>query len=79
MTARAHHRGHIIEWTGAAWTYADGAPLDPLKPCVQCGQCPTPEGYDACLGYIQGASSVCCGHGVENPILLTHGLQKNEV
>jgi hypothetical protein len=26
---------------------------------------PTKEGYDACLGYIEGAKSACCGHGVE--------------
>ena len=26
---------------------------------------PTKEGYDACLGYIEGAMSACCGHGVE--------------
>lgn len=26
---------------------------------------PTKEGYDACLGFIEGAKSACCGHGVE--------------
>jgi hypothetical protein len=25
---------------------------------------PTPEGYDACLGYLPGVDAACCGHGV---------------
>jgi hypothetical protein len=28
---------------------------------------PTKEGYDACLDHIDGVSSACCGHGVEEP------------
>ena len=31
---------------------------------------PTKEGYDACLGHIDGAKSACCGHGVEEPYVL---------
>ena len=40
---------------------AEGNP----RPCSRCGRMPTPEGYDACLGYIPGAAGACCGHGVE--------------
>lgn len=29
---------------------------------------PTLEGYDACMGKVTGAESVCCGHGVADPI-----------
>jgi hypothetical protein len=54
--------------------YADGTPLpsNPAdeRPCVQCGQPPTPEGYDACLGHIPGVHSACCGHGVEDGYIL---------
>ncbi len=33
--------------------------------CIRCGEPPTSEGHDACLGYIPGIKSACCGHGVE--------------
>lgn len=33
------------------------------RPCPQCGELPTAEGYDACLGEIPGATGACCGHG----------------
>jgi hypothetical protein len=32
---------------------------------------PTSEGYDACLGFIPGVESACCGHGVEEPYQMT--------
>lgn len=35
------------------------------RPCPQCHQLPTPEGHDACLGYIPGVLHACCGHGVQ--------------
>ena len=58
-------RGNKIVYTNK-WVYADsGAPIDTEeRPCTRCGRMPTPEGYDACLGYIEGAASACCGHGV---------------
>ena len=37
---------------------------------ARCGRYPTPEGYDACMGYISGASAACCGHGVERRYIL---------
>lgn len=40
------------------------------RPCPKCDRPPTPEGYDACLGLIPGATSACCGHGVHEPILM---------
>jgi hypothetical protein len=32
-------------------------------PCELCGQLPTPEGHDACLGTLPGVKFACCGHG----------------
>ena len=34
------------------------------------GIMPIKEGYDACLGYIDGVKSACCGHGVGKPFLM---------
>ena len=60
-------RGHktIINKDGIEF-YADT--MVPVKweerPCVKCGKMPTKEGYDACIGYIPGIKSACCGHGI---------------
>lgn len=45
---------------------SDGALVDEAgdRPCPKCGRLPTLEGYDACMGHVEGAASVCCGHGV---------------
>jgi len=70
MTATAHDRGHPIYWDGADWRYSDtGRIINHKRPCVRCGRPPTPEGYDACLGFIPGVSSACCGHGVAERII----------
>lgn len=60
-------RGHPIQYLNGQWVYTnDGTPIDQEeRPCVRCGRMPTPEGYDACLGFIPGATSACCGHGVQ--------------
>jgi len=69
MTARGYARGHPIEydWTLKAWVYSnDKTPIkNNERPCTRCGKMPTKEGYDACLGHIENATSACCGHGVE--------------
>lgn len=58
-------RGHEIYYDGKDWRYKDNNQIaDDSRPCKRCGRLPTPEGYDACLGYIKGAFSACCGHGV---------------
>ena len=71
--ATSHLRGHPIEYdfTTHMWIYSnDKSPADDSRPCIKCGGIPTPEGYDACTGYIAKAKSVCCGHGAERPILV---------
>jgi hypothetical protein len=67
----AYKRGHKVYRDGADWRYVDDNTLIANeRPCARCGKTPTPEGYDACLGYIKGAISACCGHGMESPILI---------
>jgi len=65
VTARAYIRGHAMVHTPAGWRYEDsGEPFDETRPCGFCGKPSTPEGYDACIGYIPGAMNACCGHGI---------------
>jgi len=67
----AHTRGNDIYYINGIWVYTDGTPMDKEeRPCTRCGRMPTKEGYDACLGYIPGATSACCGHGVSDPIMM---------
>ncbi|MDD5016523.1 MAG: hypothetical protein PHO15_00310 [Eubacteriales bacterium] len=69
--ATGHMRGHAIYFdeTAGVWKYSDtGAQADDSRPCKRCGRYPTKEGYDACLGYIEGVTSACCGHGVHGRI-----------
>ena len=69
--ATSYSRGHEIYYDDNIWRYYDNdLPLDNNRPCKKCGMLPTKEGYDACLGYIEGATSVCCGHGVSTPIII---------
>ena len=66
---RSYLRGHQIEFTAGQWRYSDtGESAEYDRPCKRCGEMPTIAGYDACMGYIPGALSVCCGHGVHKPI-----------
>ena len=63
----AYNRGHLIKYVNEAWVYVDTeTSIDIDKPCTRCGRVATIEGYDACLGHIQGATSACCGHGKED-------------
>ena len=65
MTARSHSRGHEIEYQDE-WVYSDTkASITTKRTCKWCYKAPTKEGYDACLGYIPGVKSACCGHGVK--------------
>lgn len=73
MTVTAYTRGHEVYYDEAAdtWRYADNdQPATFDRPCTKCGEMPTPEGYDACLGFIPGLVSACCGHGVEEPYVM---------
>lgn len=55
----------------AVWVYEDTRELITReRRCRRCGRFPHVLGYDACLGYIPGLRSACCGHGIREPILL---------
>lgn len=70
----AHNRGHLIKYIDGMWVYADtGESLEAERLCTRCGKAPTTEGYDACLGHIQGATSACCGHGKEEGYVIMGG------
>ena len=64
-------RGNPIYFDGTDWRYCDNNQIHTdSRPCKRCGRMPTKEGYDACLGYINGASSACCGHGAEDKYII---------
>lgn len=66
------NRGNFIEYTDDKWVYSnDKTPLEnEERPCTRCGRMPTLEGCDACLGHIEGATSACCGHGVQDKMVM---------
>lgn len=67
MGAWSHSRGWLIEYREGRWVYVDtGEDAKKERACLCCHRLPTPEGYDACLGKIEGAVSACCGHGGEH-------------
>ena len=68
----SYSRGWEIYYDGDNWRYKDDDTLvsENIRPCKRCGRLPTPEGYDACLGKIEGAVSACCGHGIEEPFII---------
>lgn len=73
MSARGYIFGHAcyFDWNAGQWLYADTSEptLGNPRPCPQCNQSQTAEGYDPCLGFLEGVTSACCGHGVTPPIL----------
>lgn len=74
VTAYASYwRGWLV-WlcVDGLWRYEDGVEVDddPDRVCARCNRPPTPEGYDACIGYLPGCYSACCGHGVHEPFYL---------
>ena len=62
---KSYSRGHEIYYDGIDWRYSDDNSIhDDSRPCKKCNCYPTIEGYDACLGKIEGVIHACCGHGV---------------
>lgn len=74
MAATAFMRGHlVVSADGHTWQYADTRePADDSRPCIKCGEFPTSEGHDACLGVLPGVSAACCGHGAEEGYQMEH-------
>ena len=72
--ATSYSRGHEIYYDGTNWRFTDTNEIDnKTRACKRCGKVPTAEGYDACLGHIEGATSACCGHGVAEPYMVVNG------
>lgn len=70
LTARSYERGWPIIFQNGEWVHEDtGESARDDRPCPRCGKMPTPEGYDACLGYILDAKTACCGHGISEPFI----------
>ena len=67
MTAKSKLRGYDIEYRNNEWVYAaSGIPTVGNRdktPCGNCGEMPTTEGHDMCLGNLPGVMNACCGHG----------------
>lgn len=79
VTVTSYFRGNPVFWDDGEWRYLSNADIaDPQVNCAHCGRPPTPEGYDACLGYIPGVLSACCGHGVEEPYMVYFDRSKTE-
>lgn len=71
--ATSYSRGHQIyyDFNSKVWRYVDSGEVDnDQRPCKLCGKMPTKEGYDPCIGHIEGAISACCGHGVTEPFVM---------
>ncbi len=72
MTVESFDRGWPTFWDGEQWRYEDNEqPVRDDRPCASCGEKPTPEGYDHCIGFVEGAWSACCGHGVDDAFVIT--------
>ena len=66
---KSYMRGHEIYFSSlGVWLYSDNnEPADDSRPCKKCGNYPTIEGFDHCIGELKNVSSACCGHGIEEP------------
>lgn len=77
MTVKSYSQGYQIGYdtNHSIWIYSDTKEnVTTARKCVKCECMPTKEGYDSCLGFLQGVSSACCGHGIEKPFaVLTSG------
>lgn len=81
MTAYTRSRGHEAYHDGVCWRFIDTDELVDAsnRPCARCGKPPTPEGFDACQGYVPGATSVCCGHGFsQDAVCIMEEIKINE-
>jgi len=72
--AESYYFGHKIEYdfNNKEWLWADNHKTvqSEKRKCPRCNCLQTKKGYDPCIGYVKNAVSVCCGHGVTEPILM---------
>ena len=82
MVVYSYQRGHKIYYNDdiGEWVYSDDdSPATIERPCIRCGEMPTKEGHDACLGELEGVKSACCGHGIKPPIVIRPRVVYEEV
>jgi hypothetical protein len=68
--ATSYERGWpiVFDCDAGVWRYVDtGEECTGERSCTRCGQPPTAEGHDACIGNLDWCVAACCGHGVEKP------------
>lgn len=78
LVVRANHYGRDIYYNEDTmdWHFTDSDDIvkaddkvdysyRQYQKCSHCGKYPTEEGYDSCLGHIDGADAACCGHGTD--------------
>jgi ribosomal protein S27AE len=72
-----YKRGHRISFDNGTEYYVDnGESTEKERPCTRCGEMPTHEGFDACLGKLTGVVAACCGHGkTRGYILFENGIR----
>ncbi len=64
--AVSYSRGHKLYYDkqSKCWRYADNhKAVKHIRRCKLCKRKPTKEGFDACMGRLQGVKYACCGHG----------------
>ena len=72
MSGNARILGHaVVEYGDSKWKWVDSGEevtqeSKRTRTCVRCGQLPTTDGHDACLGSLPGVRHACCGHGFLN-------------
>lgn len=69
-------RSWDIERINGVWVYCDTKEpcwgTKDRRPCKRCGEPPTKEGYDSCLGKLPHVAAACCGHGVRKGWITTN-------
>jgi hypothetical protein len=60
----------VIEKDGEYYTLLDTVGDNNYRACPRCGEMPTKEGHDACLGHIPDVRYACCGHGIDKPYII---------
>jgi len=71
--------GNPIYYDEAAEIFRYASDDEPInwnnhRPCPKCGKRPFDTGEDACMGYLPGVVSACCGHGGEGYIEFENGV-----